>query len=757
MTLCLAIRAEEYNMNLKKVTQKNADGSSISYEFDVPKMQGVPDHPGEPKGTDTVPAWLTPGEFVMNAEATRMFEPQIEAMNNAGRAVQRQQGGTIPEYKTEGGTVTDYDIPADASGNINDLIYSAMSNPSEQSYTYKPGETEDRNQNIYNFAYEGKIGLDTVPNATPFDKSIIMQAMNDAQSSSEDKPVDSDVTLEDLTNRLKVPQAEMPGPTQAPELGFYGQVPPAINPDYIQDNANVTRELLSERYSDPSRQQPATPSNIVDAMASVPNPDDLSPMNVPRSFEDNGITVDNLNEVSLEYLMKLKDAGIKAVNNHPINKLIEYADEKGVLDGYIENNLPLNALITGGEKLVDVIKNTEVPDFITNNLGGNSMSDILTGNTSSGETKDKGTEQANAVSNVINNTKDERNPGTDNISTNDVIKTGNETMKTEPDMWDKAKSFIGDAFDEILDTKSLTQAAMLYLGSRALGYSHAGSINFVGKNYAQQIGNKLKVADKASLSNKYTKDSIEKYRKSGDLKDLELAKNIQKLETVDMVDKATGKTVTVTKFEDKNTDKVYFLDSNMKPVDTGKLRSLGDQTAYDTKMQGRVSDNFKAEVKRASRGDDDVLNELNFKLPNDQAFGQALVRQANKMGLDSNTINNVAPRIVRDMIRDLGQDRNLTLNETAIMPYINKQLVSFSVKDNELKKQIDNASTEVIEKLNQSIASDPAELNSKWKQYSEEFSKLKKNNPEKYSSYVRRAGDGFTPIAVYITEKLTGN
>ncbi len=129
-------------MNLKKVTQKNADGSSISYEFDVPKMQDIPDHPGDPKGTDTVPAWLTPGEFVMNAEATRMFEPQIEAMNNAGRAVQKSQGGTIPQYKADGGmasfvddtasggmtqipmtsdgTVTPYNIPADTGGNIND-------------------------------------------------------------------------------------------------------------------------------------------------------------------------------------------------------------------------------------------------------------------------------------------------------------------------------------------------------------------------------------------------------------------------------------------------------------------------------------------------------------------------------------------------------------------------------------------------------------------------------------------------------------
>lgn len=89
-------------MNIKKLTQKDSQGNTTIYEFDIPPMEKIP-HPGEPKGTDTVPAWLTPGEFVMNAEATRMFKPQIEAMNNQGQAVQRAQGGTIPEYKAKGG------------------------------------------------------------------------------------------------------------------------------------------------------------------------------------------------------------------------------------------------------------------------------------------------------------------------------------------------------------------------------------------------------------------------------------------------------------------------------------------------------------------------------------------------------------------------------------------------------------------------------------------------------------------------------
>ena len=102
-------------MKLKSYTNKDRYGNMTSFEFyegasvdmgDVPPMmQGIPDHPGGPKGTDTVPAWLTPGEFVMNAEATRMFEPQIEEMNNAGRAVQAQQGGTIPEYAADGGPI----------------------------------------------------------------------------------------------------------------------------------------------------------------------------------------------------------------------------------------------------------------------------------------------------------------------------------------------------------------------------------------------------------------------------------------------------------------------------------------------------------------------------------------------------------------------------------------------------------------------------------------------------------------------------
>lgn len=118
-------------MKLKSFTQKDRYGNMTSYDFyesddnmGVPEMQSIPKHPGSPKGTDTVPAWLTPGEFVMNAEATRMFEPQIEQMNNAGRAIQAQQGGTIPQYEANGGPV----YLAEGSGGFFDSLLNMFSN-----------------------------------------------------------------------------------------------------------------------------------------------------------------------------------------------------------------------------------------------------------------------------------------------------------------------------------------------------------------------------------------------------------------------------------------------------------------------------------------------------------------------------------------------------------------------------------------------------------------------------------------------------
>jgi len=93
------------------MSNKDRYGNMFSIEFfetdtSVPMMMEVP-HPGGPKGTDTVPAWLTPGENVVNAEASRLpgNQEMIDQMNEEGRMIQKAQGGPIPTYEADGGMV----------------------------------------------------------------------------------------------------------------------------------------------------------------------------------------------------------------------------------------------------------------------------------------------------------------------------------------------------------------------------------------------------------------------------------------------------------------------------------------------------------------------------------------------------------------------------------------------------------------------------------------------------------------------------
>ncbi len=63
------------------------------------------------KGTDTVPAMLTPGEYVVNARSTRKFYSQLVAMN----------AGKQPIYRSEGGPVTNVgDINISVTGGTTD-------------------------------------------------------------------------------------------------------------------------------------------------------------------------------------------------------------------------------------------------------------------------------------------------------------------------------------------------------------------------------------------------------------------------------------------------------------------------------------------------------------------------------------------------------------------------------------------------------------------------------------------------------------
>ena len=63
----------------------------------------------QPKGTDTVPAMLTPGEFVVNARATKQHLPLLHAINNGQESTGYSSGGVA--YLVNGGIAERYKGP----------------------------------------------------------------------------------------------------------------------------------------------------------------------------------------------------------------------------------------------------------------------------------------------------------------------------------------------------------------------------------------------------------------------------------------------------------------------------------------------------------------------------------------------------------------------------------------------------------------------------------------------------------------------
>jgi hypothetical protein len=57
--------------------------------------------PYQPKGTDTVPAMLTPGEFVINRESSAKYRPVLEAINSGN-----YNRGGIVNYLNNGGLIS---------------------------------------------------------------------------------------------------------------------------------------------------------------------------------------------------------------------------------------------------------------------------------------------------------------------------------------------------------------------------------------------------------------------------------------------------------------------------------------------------------------------------------------------------------------------------------------------------------------------------------------------------------------------------
>lgn len=90
----LVFRQQTERDMIEKQKRQNAKNKSTGGVIYRASGGDINFHPGEPKGTDDIPAWLTEGEFVVNARSTKKHRALLEQIN-------RSKGG--PVYAANGG------------------------------------------------------------------------------------------------------------------------------------------------------------------------------------------------------------------------------------------------------------------------------------------------------------------------------------------------------------------------------------------------------------------------------------------------------------------------------------------------------------------------------------------------------------------------------------------------------------------------------------------------------------------------------
>lgn len=399
-------------MKILKQTIKDRHGNQVTYEFDqpassqeanglmssfkglfgdhgIPKAEGIP-HPGQAQGPDEVPAWLTPGEFVMNAEATRMFEPQIEAMNAAGQAQQQQQGGTIPEGSM---------IPEPVNPEIQQPIMRSTGGP------------------------------------------VPLEAT---------QPID---TLAELSKITGVPVETAMASEPVPVPGAHG---PASSYNDVP-----TPENLPETTYTPEQ---------LKAIRSIPMSDETLPGEGITSASDR-----DMKRANERYIVGLEN---------DLQESIERGDNQTRQD-VIRQSIKEARNAHGIPE-----QEASIPDPIVQ------AKTEIDNNTDTDEAKE---EENNLIVTPDEELEDE----------------GNKIKDENPAWYERVYDSLKEAANGLVDEGKLAEAAIVYLGSRALGYGHQGSLRYVGKGYLDRIAGDRKEIKDMHKGGQFTKDSVEAYKETG--------------------------------------------------------------------------------------------------------------------------------------------------------------------------------------------------------------------------------------------------
>ena len=754
-----------------KVTQKDRYGNQVTYEYtpevkplDPTKLaekameQGVDgigiqmpeiDHPGEPMGTDTVPAWLTPGEFVVNAEAARMYGPQIEAMNEEGKAVQQMQGGSIPamstgghvdyhggphhpaqardhemhsnhmmyqgggpvpflagpmltepQYQDDGGWITDslLDRLAEVeSGGRNDAVspvgalgmYQWMpKSAAKAGYGVKPFDPLDPKaarkataQYLKNMQKYHKFTPEETLRAYNWGPGNVIKHKKGTRKDIPDEALNYPGKILGFDKVEGVPApAGMPIPMPRPPR----EMPPMPTPRPKQESGGwkdflnkyvlgpKTQYAAEGEYIDPIRNM-VPQSNVVPPLTDVskghqmfggnenfagkvqqgPPPKEdpwYAPLLGHKSKEALGLDLDE-NEARLYH-----EANPSLVGDDPVNE--------------IEEEVEGGAAALANDPMEKAINKMQVDDFKeftkTPEGKGEVSNDIATDV---------------AVNNAEKTGEAQTGPDKDQAGenkTDEEVKAAGE--KTDNSFKSSALSALKGAFGDLFDKKELARMAIMYAGSRALGYSHGGSLQYAAKNYVSRVDAKVAGKNKEIKdlvkSGKYTPQSIQNYKESGNLADLQTPGSpVTRTGTYKTFYGPGGKEI---KAEQVKVGKNTYWESGGKRID-GRQYNENPANVRGTKEWQTKFNNYKKETKDQIKELKDTYGAIKtdkgttYKtdiLPTGSAH--AIAEWADKYNVEPNKLQGYVSSAYHDALNDKRQDGERI---KSLVPYLENLVI----------------------------------------------------------------------------------
>jgi hypothetical protein len=686
-------------MHIKSFRQKDRYGNEMSVEFfDVPEMQiPVYDHPGDPKGTDTVPAWLTPGEYVINAEATRKYEPLLEEINEEGKEMQAAQGGSIPSYVFSGGMINNLSSLYRAEGGstpswlTDELLDSIMqvesggdveakssagalgpyqimpATAAQPGYGVTPLSQEELTDPVKSREFARSYLAGIAANNPDYTMEEVLQAYNAGPGRiARFKAGEGDpLTQETVEYPIKV----MANLQTEKEPGIVDSILSMLNPVSTAEAQTIAPPVTQE--APPKEADPNAEFNrkIVQKNASGVF-DSFKEMELKRQanldagrdeFEGiNKYTYDGLKDAVEFQKEKLKDATERSLVANEVDRPLAEAALNKLDSDVAELTVPQpeDIAIQQSEGYQDAIRRAQVAGVkppttsewktmhtedetgvapIEREAGTVEAGDDTTVGKNIQEVAEiTGTErpskevitgddaQDTVINQVANSAKGEDDPDSKAIPPKKVKDEGE---NTDPATMDKIFEFFKGAFSDVFDGRELARMAIMYAGSRALGYSHGGSLNYSMKNYIKRVDASVAAREKfinsAEAIKRFTPASLAEYRKTGDRSKLKsLAPDMKKTGSNVYV-RGIGKVQT---FEDQ--DGVQYVEYAGKTVPIDKLKGIVEPWDEDVHGDKAVVNKFSSFAKEEI----DVVNsELN--LSDDKSLkinSEAIGNQANE-------------------------------------------------------------------------------------------------------------------------------